>query len=632
MPLSLPFDSGFFEGGSVSDLVPGQYPVAIDGNPYLVDLKSGAFKRQSIPILRQQADNSNQPGEASINPEDLWRRAEETWHHGAGQDYLDRGGTSLTVFSQTAITSDAARFNKSKGIDVWTRWQLSLLNDTERKTPTTTNANQNLVVAGAYLYWGDGTTLRRTTDPTVSAPSWTTITGTGANPILSLASDGFDVWAAQGSNGVYATTTGGTTASHLATGNAGVVGYVKDRLMVAGSGVDKHRIWNIDNYSTPATFTTGATGVYPDPLYSHNNTDFTWVGFAEGLGSLYAAGYSGDKSLIYRTAIKATGATLDVPVVAGELPDGEIVRSIQGYLGFLVIGTDQGVRFASADSSGNLTLGSLIKTNSSVQCFEPQDRFVWFGWTNYDGTSTGLGRLDLTSFIDPLTPAHASDLMVSTQGTVTSIATFGNRRYFTVSTYGLVGELSNLVTSGTLDSGKITFGIPDVKVSMFIQGRHSQLNGSVAFDISFDGGPFVNVGLNNVTQTTETSVPTGQQTGVTFEVRTTLTRGTVTTGPILYRVTLRSYPAPARGRFFMVPLLLHESIELDGGYQKFLNPQTELDRIETWIRDHQLVLYQEGSSSFSVFVEDFEWTPHNETADGTFWNGTCVVKLKSVTE
>lgn len=616
MGISHGFDEGFFEGGSVSDLVPGAYPVAIDGHPYLIDLKSGAFKRQSIQILRQQADNSNLPGESSINPEDLWRRAQQTWHQGAGQDYLDRD------------ESVPSRFNASKGVDIWTKWKLSLLPDTERKTPSTTNVNQNLIVAGSYLYWSDGATLRRTSDPTPAAPTYTTVTGTGANPITSIASNGYNIWVAQGSNGVYSGTTAATTVSSIITGNIGLVAYVKGRLMLAGSGADKHRIWNA---TTNVAVTTGATGVWPDPLLNHNNTDFQWVGFAEGQGNIYAAGYSGDKSLIYRITIEADGTALDSPVVAGELPDGEIIRSIQGYLGYILIGTEKGVRFASADGQGNLTLGSLIRTDAPIYAFEPQDRFVWFGWSNYDGTSTGLGRLDLSVFTAPLTPAYASDLMVTTQGTVSSIVTFGDRRYYAVSGYGLVGQTDTLVPEGTLDSGKITYGIPDAKVSVYAQVKHEALLGTVTLDMSVDGEPFANLGLNNTVDSTDTSLPTGQRGGSTFELRLTLTRGSTTIGPVLFRVTLRSYPGPSRGRIFIVPLLLHESIEVEG-HEKFLNPLNELNRVESWIRDHRLVLYQEASNSYSVFVEDYEWQPYNETIDGSFWNGTCIVKLKSVTE
>lgn len=603
-------DEGFYQGGGISQLVPALYPVAIDGRPYMIDLKSGQFKRQSIQLLRSQADNSNLPGEQSINPEDLWRRSQESWHHGAGQIHFDRQD------------SDPARFRASKGVDPWTKWQLGLLNDTERKTPTSSNVNQNLVVAGTALYWSDGATLRRTSDPTVTGPTFTTITGTNTNPITSLASDGFNVYIAQGSQGLYRTDNGVSAAVLHTTGNVGVVGYVKERLMVAGSGADKHRIWNVT--------ASGTTLTSANALKSHNNTDFQWVGFAEGQGVIFAAGYSGDKSIIYRTTVRPDGTALDIPVVAGELPDGEIIRSIQGYLGFVVIGTDVGIRFATSDAQGNLTLGSLIRTGVPVYAFEPQDRFVWFGWTNFDGGSTGLGRLDLTSFVAPLTPAYASDLMVTAQGTVTSIVTFGNRRYFTVSSYGLIGELATPVASGNLESGRITYGMPDTKVAMYVNARHQPLTGTVVLAISTDGSAYSTLGQNIVAGSNITSLPVGQKSGGYFELRVTLTpSGGVS--PFITRLTLRTYPGPARGEVFIVPILLYEIVNM-GDQEEFFDPLIELNFIRAMVSDHRLVTYQEADVQRSVFVEDYEWSPHSETMDGKFWNGTCVVKLKSVSE
>ena len=76
------------------------------------------FSRESQPVLRAQADTGSTPGEQSINREDLWRRAQESWHHGAGQVYLDRAD------------SDSSRFLSSKGVNVWDKWALSLLHDT----------------------------------------------------------------------------------------------------------------------------------------------------------------------------------------------------------------------------------------------------------------------------------------------------------------------------------------------------------------------------------------------------------------------------------------------------------------------------------------------------------------------
>jgi len=600
MPIGGAPESGFFTGGGLSAEVPHLFPVALDGNGYLLDYSIKEFKHQSLGLLRAQADQSNLPGEQSMNPEDLWRRSQESWHHGAGQTHLDRQ------------ESDPARFRRSKGVEVWEKWQLGLLNEVTLKRASVAS-NLNLIVAGTRLYMVDGTTMVFTTDLT----AFTAVTGLPGVGALDIATDGYTIYTAHGASGIYTTNRGVSVAASWATGTANLVEYIKGRVLAAQANV---------LYNPTAA---GALTAW----YTHPNSDFTWVGFAEGTGYIYAAGYSGDKSLIYRTAIRQDGSALDIPIVAGELPDGEVVRSIQGYLGFLLIGTDRGVRFAVPNGAGDLVIGNLIDIGASVRCFEPQDRFVWFGWTNYDGSSTGLGRIDLRTFTAPNTPAFASDLLAATQGVVGAVVTFLGKRSFVVQGSGLWSEGTNKVATGTLESGQFTYGMPDAKIAMFLQARHLPLAGSVGLALAVDGAAFVPLGTGLAAGSTETKLPANQARGEKYEIQTTLNRsGTApTTGPTVTRHTLRTYPAPSRGEVFFVPLVFSEVIEVRG-LEKRMDPKEHLNHIRRLVQEHRLVPYQEGNDQYAVFVDDYEWRPSAETESGEFWNGTCVVKLKSVAE
>lgn len=593
---------GFYGGASLSSLVPGTYPVSLNGRPYPVDLSDGSFKQRTVALLRTQADQSNLPSEQSINPEDLWRRSQESWDHGAGQTNYDRPN------------ADNARFRSSKGVDVWTKWQLSLLPDTVQRL-SSANTNLAVVSAGSRLYAVDGAALKWTTD----LSTWTSVTSMSAVASTSVASDGFNVWTANGSDGIYATNRGTGAASQLVTtglDSTAVVGYVKGRLMVGW----KNALYNIVSASAAAL---------PTALFTQSNTDFVWVGFAEGQGQLYAAGYSGDKSLIYRTAVKSDGTALDAPVVAGELPDGEIVRAVQGYLGFIVIGSDLGVRLASADSAGNLTIGSLIPTSSPVRCFEPQDRFVWFGMENYDGTSTGLGRLDLTVFVGNLTPAYASDLMVTGQGHVTSAASFAGKRVLAVAGLGVYQQSTTLVAAGTIDSGVIRFGLGDAKIAMSLDVVHEPLvYGSHSAYLAVDSGPFRLIGTHTV-GSAEGRFSCGQQSGEKFEVRLELDRdGSITTaGPTLTRATLFAEPAPSRSYLYTVPLLLDEMVLTPQG-NKPQDVVASLADIVACVASKQMVAFQIGDTAMPVFVKDFEFDRRQPTKDRSGWQGVCKVLLK----
>lgn len=565
------------------------------------------YKRQVTPLLRTQADVGASPGEHSINPEDLWRRSQDDWSLGAGQTYLDRKDSLPN------------RFRQSKGMDVWTKWQLSLLPDT-RSIRASANTNLQAVTVGTYLYIVDGTALVYTQDMT----SFTTVTGTPGVAITSLCSDGFNVWVAT-SSGVYTTTAGAAAATQYTTTGmdaSAIVAYVKGRLMLGF----QNKLYNIV-----------ATGVLPAALFTHGNTNFRWVGFAEGLTQLYAAGFSGDKSWIYGSTVLTDGTALNPPIVQGQLPSGEQVTAIYGYLGFLIVGSTLGVRPALLDpSSGAVTILALIPTPNQVSCMTGSSRFVWFGWTNYDTGSTGLGRLDLQNFAIPgIQPAWASDLMVTGQGQVNSVATFTKLRVLAVNGLGFYAQsTTQLVAAGTLDSGFILYDLPDLKVGVIldVQSPVPLPAGQYIMYVSSDGGPFVQVGLHMPSQSDPVTFTVNQSSAQRFEVRAELDRDAtlLLTSPTISRYTLRSWPAPRRPLTWQIPIILDEVILNQSSSSDGFDTLVELQSLERMASSGQLVTFQEGPNQYPVFVSDVEFLPHYTTEDRRFFNGVCIVQLKGL--
>ena len=336
----------FYSGTGSTQLVPDIFPVAINGRAYMIDTAANAFTRQFDARVRDSVDQSAEPGESAINPQGLWRRSQSSWHYGAGQKYSD--------------TSDAEpfRFNESKGVNVWDKGRLSLLSDTD-KVYSTSGTNLYATTAANLMYGTDGQSVKYTTD----FVSISTVTGTAASNIFSIASDGYNVFYSYANGDIDQTNAGIGSSSAFITGiEAGKLAYVKGRLMVAGQAADKHKIWNI-------TTAPGSSANNPSPLMTHRNTEFTWVGFAAGQTHIYAAGHAGNISLVYKIEIEADASSLTAPVVAAELPQGEIIQEIYGYLGYIVIGTNTGFRFCSADSAGNLIVGPRIDIGSAVKAF-----------------------------------------------------------------------------------------------------------------------------------------------------------------------------------------------------------------------------------------------------------------------
>jgi hypothetical protein len=606
------FDTSFFTGGSTVVGVPDKYDVALNGRPYMLYTfpdtpyeRRPAYTRKPIQLLAPQQDNSGAFGENSLSNQELVRRSQDSWDHGAGQTFFDRSD------------SDNRRFRSSKGVDVWERWAMQLLPDTAQKLASA-NTNLALAVAGTRLYALDGAAVRFTTD----LASWTAVTGLPATTPSSIVSDGLNVWTAHGANGVYATsrTTGVSASSNLLT--ATVLGYAKGRLMAAVANV----LYNITNY---------ASTVAPAALWTHPNSDWTWVGFAAGQTGIYAGGYSGDKSAVYRITIKADGTGLDVPTEAGALLDGEVLTALDTYVGgVVVLGTTKGVRFALENSDGTLNIGGLVPTTSSVRCFEGQGQYIWYGLTNYDSLSTGLGRLNPAIFPDPtthpLTPAWASDLMVTGQGAVLSACTFLGLRVMAVSGLGVYAETGNKVAAGTLDSGLITYGIPDIKVGMFLDVKvRTPVDTNRAY-ISVDSGAFTLIGSRSTISTDP--FPVGQRSGETFEVRHELLNADadLTAGPVVTRWTLRAYPAPHQGEVITLVLDLDESqlTAIDTTLER--DPQSEYDFIRALQASRQLVTLQVGGETLTVVVDDHQWNATTRTSRGTGWNGICDLNVKAM--
>ena len=601
----------YFTGTGSAQVVPYIYPVAINGRPYMIDTKSNDFGRQFDARVRDSVDQSAEPGESAINPQGLWRRSQSSWHYGAGQKYSD------------TAEAEAYRFRSSKGINIWEQGEVSLLPETAVGY-STSNTNLYMATASNRIYVSDGQLIKHTTD----FSTFTTVTGTDASNIYSLTSDGYNVFYSYASGDIDQTNAGISTSSNYITGiEAGHMAYVRGRLMVAGQGTDKRKIWNI-------TTTPGTSANNPSALFTHPNDDFNWVGFAGGQNNIYCAGYAGNKSLIYKTAIKADGTALDIPTVAGELPLGEIVQAIDAYLGFIVIGLQNGLRFCSSDTEGNLVIGPLIETGSAVTAFTSIGKFVYFAWANYDSTSTGIGRMDISTQVSANQPVYASDLMATGQGAIVDIHEFAGSPVFTVSGLGAYRQhATNLVASGTLDSGIYRWGVPDAKFIPKWDLRTEPLNGTVSISVSEDTAAFGVIGTQIASQSLESTFDGSESKVFEAEIRLTLTRSASSSasGPVLTRWMGRAYAAPLRSQIFSVPLLLHHKLNIRGN-EYWVDVDTELNYLRDLVENPRVVSYQENFSTYSVIVEDVRWQPTDSANNHNAWdwNGTCTVIMRSV--
>jgi hypothetical protein len=290
----------FFTGAPFNTLVPDIFPVAIDGRPFLIDQKANTFTRGFEPRVRDSVDQSTTPGEAAINPQGLWRRGESSWHLGAGQKYAD-----------TADAQDY-RFYTSQGVDPWTKGQLTLLKGVAESYDSA-NTNLPMAVTDTRVYVVDGQTLKYSTDPFASSPTWTTATAglpTGHTP-RDITSDGKNVYltypGTNSSHGLWKYSSA-DVASNVAYGHElGYIDFVKGYFIVTGYGANGN-----DLYYSPA----GNVGADD---YEHPIAGWQWIGASSGPNAIYIAGFIGDRGAVYKLTISTAGV-LQTPVVALDLP------------------------------------------------------------------------------------------------------------------------------------------------------------------------------------------------------------------------------------------------------------------------------------------------------------------------
>lgn len=618
---------------SSTNLVPSIFPIAIDGAPYQLDLANpmggNLYRRDSVALLRTQADSARSAGESSVSPEIFWRRSFDSWHQGAGQTHADRE------------TSSPYRFRSSKGMDVWDRGELKALNDVVfRELPSSPTENIGLVVAGSRLYAFNDHNVYYTTGG-AGAWTWTTVTGTPTGEHISyIDSDGKNVWMAYPS-AIYKTDTSTSAATSFATAPTSPAG------TWFGVGFRKGKLFS--SASNGILYEIKSNGSHT-PVINKSTLGFSWSGAAGVGGYLYFGGFQGDKSLIYKSTLTTEGTDLSPGVVAGELPDGEVLTHLGSYLGYLIIGTTKGIRIADTDGNGYITIGGLIETGQPVYCSEGQDRFVWFGWGNYDSDSSGLGRMDLSEFTSTLTPAYSSDLMAGwpaletsaetpiaanpVSGAVFSVVTFDNKRVFAVRGEGIFSEATTKVPQATLETGLISHGIIDNKYAAFLDGRLEPLAANQVLKLSYkvNSGNWETAGQIVQTDATHTGEFFVGKQGRNFEVRVTL--GDIVASPLKgSNVTstgflLRSYPAPKRVSKFSVPILLFDSVNVaDRDWAG--NPGKDFTFLTDLHKRQLPFIYQEGEVSYTVVMDDYQWLPEKRSNISGF-QGTFVAVLREI--
>ena len=455
------------------------YDVAVGGLPFIYAINDARpYIRQTAPFRKDQFDNGQEPGEQSLTG--WWIRSQTSFHSGTGIKFYDPATTD---------ENGHYRFADSRGVDVWTKGQVTLLKQTLNMTGVTTGTYKLLsIVDGStdkILGWQPSSTTINNYTASGTAVAYTDVTSI-AQPldtaILAVATDGINLFIADNDHiytGPISTPTAGYSRYYNTGNDKVVLGWVKQRLVACiGASVYELTAAKGTHHTLPAT-----------PEYTHPNADWTWTSISEGGSAIYAAGYAGTTSAIYKFTLASNGSmpVLTSGVVAAQLPIGEYVNKIESYLGYLVIGTNKGVRVAAiSDTTGDLTYGPLIiEAGNTGLDFAFRDTFVWVTGS-IDGYA-GLYRINLANELETLRFAYATDAYLDgATGYATSVDFIGNTNQIAFTTSGsngiVVQSATDLATTGYITTGNIRYGTLEPKNFKRLLGRGEFTYGSMTLE------------------------------------------------------------------------------------------------------------------------------------------------------
>lgn len=618
------------QGGTVA------YDVALGGQLFISAYSDDRPMVHGLaPIRKEQFDNAREPGEQSLL--NWWHRSQSTFIGGQGILYQDPDQVGVANLQNR----HQIQYGSSVGINPWVNGKLTLLRQTSQRIADASGNNHYVVGwknAGVDSFWAAFGNQLKSDDGTTT----TNVVWGGANTIRSLTSDGTNYFVADNVN-IYKGAGTGAGAAFIATGTVNtVVKWVKGRLMLA---LD-NKIYECDN--SPAK----------NLRFTHLNAGFIFTDFAEGTTAIFASGYAGNKSEIYKFTLDTTGA---VPVLASggqtacQLPLGEIVYSIYTYLGsFIGIGTSRGFRVGEIDDQGNIQYGPLLFTVSAgqigVQAIAAFDRFFFVGVPNGIDGASGLYRVDLGQ---PITDsgnnggfrlAYATDLQTHLTGQITGVTNFGTSDRMVI---GQVGQGSYLESASTLEptgyftTGRIRYSTLEPKIFKFLTVRMpSSIFGSVAASVIDP----------TLTQSSIYSVTEGlvsfQDIGLSapssacewLQLRLDFTRGSNTaTGPEVNGWQIKALPGVVRQRLFTLPLLCFDREKDNNGQWDGYEGRT-LDRLQAFEQIAQkgdTVILQDMmfQRSWTVIIDDYEFKQSAQPANnGNGYGGYLTVQVRTVAD
>jgi len=607
------------------------YDVAFASLPFfLAASDEQPYRRVTAQYRKQQIDQTREPGEQTLTG--WWVRSQSSFHLGAGIKYFE------------PIQEESLRFQytESKGLDVWTRGQATLLNATASFYSGAAPAQMIGVNDGTNdcIIFTDGTALKK---QATSAGSPTTISQAGtASTIYSLTTDGSNYYFINGTK-VHKGSVGATPADSeiydTPSTTRATIRYVKQRLILAKGNI----LYELNANAT-------ASAALPTALFTHPNANWVWSSIAEGPQAIYVSGYdpNGTSSSVFKIGLNEGTAnalgfpTLLTPTVIIDMPAGERINDFDVYLGtYAVLATSAGFRVGVADATGDVQYGPLLFRDAACTAIAFKDSYAYIA-TLVDGEA-GLVRTDLSTTViaSALYFPWAWDLIAAgTSATASQVAFFGNSDRLAFATGNTIWAESttSLVSEGYLRTGYIRYNTLETKIYKLLQARIDTTNGGLSIESIDSRDTSYNIGtFSQGAPVPEINVnyPTTSQEYLGFKFTMTRSATDVSKGPLFTGYQLKSLPAVPRQRLIQYPVFCydHESDKFSNevGYEGSAYARmSQLEAIENVGDTIRVQDFRTGEEYLGIIEEmDFmNKTPEDKRFSG--FGGTLLVTIRTI--
>lgn len=502
---------------------------------------------ESAPLQADRVDTRTTSEEVSNEFGLLFARADFS-----GGEGLER------AHSASRQSIDDSRYYDSKNIDIDDDGRAQLLATSERVDASSASVIY-AVYADGNVWYTDGTTLQKSTNPTADPPSFSADdphAGEGAQNVTGLAALGTTAYAACTTNGIHRITSGGAWA-HWSDVQADRIWAAKGRIIALEDNV----LYEARSAATSLTLLTLGDGHVIHDVVDAGR--FILAAASDGL--VYAFTFNG-------TDVEFAGQS--TPISTGEYP-----TALHATLGRVFIATAEDL--GSGSSVGRLYTGVLaddgVLDNLSVikewdestadlaprGLHSPRRASIFLG--NPQGTETHLWRYDLST--DGL---HRSYITTEGAGCVRSVFSVDDRVWWTVDGEGISRESGTTSSTGYIIGPFANFFTEDQKSWSGLRAIFDQMPSGSKVRTAYttdrdalddpDSGQWISFSVYNTSnEERELSLPEVEARALAIKFSFELGDDT----PILRSYTVRAYPG-AGDTLLSLPVNVSDRIERRG--------------------------------------------------------------------